>query len=100
MAKLTVEIELDWLTEDGDVDAAAKSEIVNSIVRQLSNGVKEQIVKEASSRIRAIDGAAAEIKKRLEQYIETQLKTQIGENVAQVIGLKDIVKNLPSSVMD
>lgn len=39
-----------------------------------------------------VDQAAKEVKVGLEKYIETTLKTQIGENVAKVIGLDKMLK--------
>jgi hypothetical protein len=44
-----------------------------------------------------IKSAASEIKKKLEEYITTTLKAQIGENVAQIIGLGKITSRLTSN---
>jgi DNA-directed RNA polymerase subunit L len=42
----------------------------------------------------SIKKAAEEIKNKLKEYIDTTLKTQIGENVAQVIGLNSITAKM------
>jgi hypothetical protein len=42
----------------------------------------------------SIKKAAEEIKTKLKEYIDTTLKTQIGENVAQIIGLNNITSKM------
>lgn len=43
---------------------------------------------------RTIDKAAEEIKRKMQEYVETTIKTQIGENVATIIGLDSIIKKM------
>jgi hypothetical protein len=179
MAKFNIEVNLEWLGEDGNLDSALKDEIVNSIVSKISKeattdieanvnklvsdkvneavgqklnevledflnkprtitdhwgDVKEKNVTvvemlkkacdefmegkvdkegrpcnsgygETKKRIdyiieknidyslkASIEKAAAAIKTGLQNYVDTTIKTQIGENVAKIIGLNGITK--------
>lgn len=179
MARITIEVELGWLHEDGNIDELVKEEVVSGIVSRISSNIQEQIVKTAQERISekvssqldeqvnkiteqllnkrftltdkwgdvveaetsvidqlkkrldnfmeekvdkegrtgtyqanktrldylieknidyrfksAIDSAVKAIKAGLEKHIETTIKDQIGNEVAQLIGLEKIFKGL------
>jgi hypothetical protein len=177
MAKFNITVELDWLSEEGELDQIVKSEIINTIADKFNESLKREILQAAEEKISTqisnavdikvnqvteellsrsfevkntwgevtksnvsvmdllkerldnflvekvdkdgrtnaynanqrridyviaqnidyslkakVDAAAKEIKKGLEQYIDTTLKAQIGENVAQLIGINKIKK--------
>lgn len=180
MAKFNIEVNLEWLGEDGDIDSILKESIVNSIVDKISGTAVKDIEDKVNTLVdsavnkavgdklnetledflhkprnitdrwgeitrrntsvmellksqfddylegkvdrdgrpytgysdskkridyileKTIDGpmkksvetAAGEIKKKLQEYIDTTLKAQIGDNVAKIIGLDSIVKKI------
>lgn len=63
MARISVEIELDWLAEDGDIDAAVKDEIINGIVHRVSSGIEKQVTEKVQERIEV------EISDRLDEKV-------------------------------
>ena len=181
MAKIKLEIDLDWLGEDGSVDETIKEEIINNITSKVNkdilktaeNTAKERIEEVISLRIdehvnkileemmlkefqpvdrygdavgkkktvkgmikdrldnymtesvdsngnktedrynskstrmewilskiattdmkRQIDKVTEEANKKIKQYIESELKAKLGENMSKLIGIDDTLKNL------
>lgn len=60
--KMNIEIDLDWLTEDGDIESSIKEGLVNQVVDSCLDKLSEMIEKKASSRLdEAIDNHIASI---------------------------------------
>ncbi len=49
--KLNITVELDWLDENGDIDAEVKHEIINGVKEAISRDCLAKVEKEASEQI-------------------------------------------------
>lgn len=49
--KFNVEVEIDWLGEDGDLDEAVRKQVIDGVVARLSEGFVKGIVKDASQQV-------------------------------------------------
>lgn len=66
--KLNITIDLEWLGEDGDMDAEVKHEIINGVKNAISRDCLAKVEKEASTQInQAINESIATAKKAIEQ---------------------------------
>lgn len=66
--KLNITVDLEWLGEDGDMDAEVKHEIINGVKNAISRDCLEKVEKEASTQInQAINESIATAKKAIEQ---------------------------------
>ena len=69
------------------VDKDGKTNGYNSNIQRIDYIIQKNI--DSTMKIK-VEEAAKEVKKGLEKYIDTTLKSQIGENVAQLIGINKI----------
>ncbi|MDF3711720.1 hypothetical protein [Citrobacter amalonaticus] len=66
--KLNITVDLEWLGEDGDMDAEVKHEIINGVKNAISRDCLAKVEKEASTQInQAINESIATAKKAIEQ---------------------------------
>ena len=52
--KLNVEVEIDWIEEDGDIDSVVKSEIINQVTRSIKAQVLDKMKNKIEDRIAGI----------------------------------------------
>ncbi|MBW5826573.1 hypothetical protein H0I68_16140 [Yersinia kristensenii] len=68
MMKLNISVELEWLGEDGDLDAEVKQEIISGVKNAISRDCLAKVEKEASAQInQAINESISVAKKAIEQ---------------------------------
>ncbi|EKN3986981.1 hypothetical protein ACTD34_004385 [Yersinia enterocolitica] len=68
MMKLNISVELEWLGEDGDLDAEVKQEIISGVKNAISRDCLAKVEKEASEQInQAINESISVAKKAIEQ---------------------------------
>lgn len=68
MMKLNISVELEWLGEDGDLDAEVKQEIISGVKNAISRDCLAKVEKEASAQInQAINESISVAKKTIEQ---------------------------------
>ncbi|WP_145482085.1 hypothetical protein [Yersinia rohdei] len=68
MMKLNISVELEWLGEDGDLDAEVKQEIISGVKSAISRDCLAKVEKEASAQInQAINESISVAKKAIEQ---------------------------------
>ncbi|OVZ98978.1 hypothetical protein CBW53_02945 [Yersinia frederiksenii] len=66
--KLNISVELEWLGEDGDLDAEVKQEIIRGVKNAISRDCLAKVEKEASAQInQAINESISVAKKAIEQ---------------------------------
>ncbi len=66
--KLNISVELEWLGEDGDLDAEVKQEIISGVKSAISRDCLAKVEKEASAQInQAINESISVAKKAIEQ---------------------------------
>ncbi|NWA63014.1 hypothetical protein HX773_19085 [Pantoea sp. B9002] len=66
--KLNITVDLEWLGEDGDLDAEVKHEIISGVKNAISRDCLAKVEKEASTQInQAINESIAAAKKAIEQ---------------------------------
>ncbi|TCW00430.1 hypothetical protein EDC52_101780 [Biostraticola tofi] len=66
--KLNITVDLEWLGEDGDMDAEVKNEIISGVKNAISRDCLAKVEKEASKQINeAITASIASAKKTIEQ---------------------------------
>ncbi|CNI33794.1 TPA: hypothetical protein SAZ36_000812 [Yersinia enterocolitica] len=66
--KLNISVELEWLGEDGDLDAEVKQEIISGVKNAISRDCLAKVEKEASAQInQAINESISVAKKAIEQ---------------------------------
>ena len=66
--KLNITVDLEWLGEDGDMDAEIKHEIISGVKNAISRDCLAKVEKEASTQInQAINESIAHAKKVIEQ---------------------------------
>ncbi|EKN5134265.1 hypothetical protein DVP88_09580 [Yersinia enterocolitica] len=66
--KLNISVELEWLGEDGDLDAEVKQEIISGVKNAISRDCLAKVEKEASAQInQAINESISVAKKTIEQ---------------------------------
>lgn len=51
MAKFNITVDLDWISEDGQIDEIVKTEIIDSIVNKFNKSISEEIIKKAEEEI-------------------------------------------------
>ena len=65
--KLNIQVDLEWLDEDGSIDDLVQSEIINGVKRSISATCLAKVEKEASKKIdKAIDEAIAKVTQSIE----------------------------------
>ncbi|HHX7278752.1 TPA: hypothetical protein ACVHP4_004397 [Yersinia enterocolitica] len=68
MMKLNISVELEWLGEDGNLDAEVKQEIISGVKNAISRDCLAKVEKEASEQInQAINESISVVKKAIEQ---------------------------------
>lgn len=68
MMKLNISVELEWLGEDGNLDAEVKQEIISGVKNAISRDCLAKVEKEASEQInQAINESISVAKKAIEQ---------------------------------
>ncbi|EKN6097866.1 hypothetical protein ACK2SH_004482 [Yersinia enterocolitica] len=68
MMKLNISVELEWLGEDGELDAEVKQEIISGVKNAISRDCLAKVEKEASAQInQAINESISVAKKAIEQ---------------------------------
>lgn len=68
MMKLNISVELEWLGEDGDLDAEVKQEIISGVKNAISRDCLAKVEKKASAQInQAINESISVAKKAIEQ---------------------------------
>ncbi|WP_050535664.1 hypothetical protein [Yersinia mollaretii] len=68
MMKLNISVELEWLGEDGDLDAEVKQEIISGVKNAISRDCLAKVEKEASAQInQAINESISVAKEAIEQ---------------------------------
>ena len=66
--KFTIEVDVDWLGEDGSLDAELQSKVVHQIEQRVSAAAMERLEQEASSRVGSIIDEA--VNKLLASWLE------------------------------
>lgn len=100
--KLNITVELDWLGEDGDIDAEVKHEIINGVKKSISRDCLAKVEKEASKQIdeaiaESITSARQAINQKAVQFADDWLMKEVKVtdkwgDVKEQISITDMVK--------
>lgn len=96
--KLTFQVDLDWINEDGSIDEVIKKELVKELSKKINKNTKETIINEALERI---DKQLGEQLNQLLTEILNQTITVTDDwgNTTEKGTLKDIVKKKVENIM-
>lgn len=108
--KLNITVDLEWLGEDGDMDAEVKHEIINGVKNAISRDCLAKVEKEASTQInQAINESIATAKKAIEQkaikfaddWLENEVTiTDKWGDVQDCMTITDIIKRSFDKTME
>lgn len=100
--KLNITVELDWLDENGDIDAEVKHEIINGVKKSISRDCLAKVEKEASKQIdeaiaESIASARQAINQKAVQFANDWLMKEVTVtdkwgDVKEQISITDMVK--------
>ncbi|ENI0494913.1 hypothetical protein ABW745_004425 [Yersinia enterocolitica] len=110
MMKLNISVELEWLGEDGDLDAEVKQEIINGVKNAISRDCLAKVEKEASAQInQAINESISVAKKAIEQkaikfadeWLEKEVTvTDKWGDVQDCLTITDLIKHTFDGLME
>ncbi|CAB1223579.1 hypothetical protein SFB10_3595 [Serratia liquefaciens] len=108
--KINITVDLEWLGEDGDMDAEIKHEIINGVKSAISRDCLAKVEKEASTQInQAISESILSAKKAIEQkainfadeWLEKEVTvTDKWGDVQDCLTITDIIKRSFDKVME
>ncbi|EMQ4317186.1 hypothetical protein [Yersinia enterocolitica] len=110
MMKLNISVELEWLGEDGDLDAEVKQEIISGVKNAISRDCLAKVEKEASAQInQAINESISVAKKAIEQkaikfadeWLEKEVTvTDKWGDVQDCLTITDLIKHTFDGLME
>ncbi|HDL6959162.1 TPA: hypothetical protein PXM37_002761 [Yersinia enterocolitica] len=110
MMKLNISVELEWLGEDGDLDAEVKQEIISGVKNAISRDCLAKVEKEASAQInQAINESISVAKKAIEQkainfadeWLEKEVTvTDKWGDVQDCLTITDLIKRTFDGLME
>ncbi|EKN3946546.1 hypothetical protein WFK89_15315 [Yersinia enterocolitica] len=110
MMKLNISVELEWLGEDGDLDAEVKQEIISGVKSAISRDCLAKVEKEASAQInQAINESISVAKKAIEQkainfadeWLEKEVTvTDKWGDVQDCLTITDLIKRTFDGLME
>ncbi|HEN3579102.1 TPA: hypothetical protein U5D98_002331 [Yersinia enterocolitica] len=108
--KLNISVELEWLGEDGDLDAEVKQEIISGVKSAISRDCLAKVEKEASAQInQAINESISVAKKAIEQkaikfaddWLEKEVTvTDKWGDVQDCLTITDLIKRTFDGLME
>ncbi|CNJ17888.1 Uncharacterised protein [Yersinia aldovae] len=108
--KLNISVELEWLGEDGDLDAEVKQEIISGVKNAISRDCLAKVEKEASAQInQAINESISVAKKAIEQkaikfaddWLEKEVTvTDKWGDVQDCLTITDLIKRTFDGLME
>lgn len=108
--KLNISVELEWLGEDGDLDAEVKQEIISGVKNAISRDCLAKVEKEASAQInQAINESISVAKKAIEQkaikfaddWLEKEVTvTDKWGDVQDCLTITDLIKHTFDGLME
>lgn len=108
--KLNISVELEWLGEDGDLDAEVKHEIISGVKNAISRDCLAKVEKEASAQInQAINESISVAKKAIEQkaikfaddWLEKEVTvTDKWGDVQDCLTITDLIKRTFDGLME
>lgn len=108
--KLNISVELEWLGEDGDLDAEVKHEIISGVKNAISRDCLAKVEKEASAQInQAINESISVAKKAIEQkaikfaddWLEKEVTvTDKWGDVQDCLTITDLIKRTLDGLME
>lgn len=104
MAKFNITVELDWVDEDGGIDAVVKEEIINNIANRFSDNLNNEILKTAERKVseqinKSIDKKVNEITEELLTR-KFDLLDNYGDVVEKQTSVIDILKSRLDNFLD
>lgn len=110
MMKLNISVELEWLGEDGDLDAEVKQEIISGVKNAISRDCLAKVEKEASAQInQEINESISVAKKAIEQkaikfadeWLEKEVTvTDKWGDVQDCLTITDLIKHTFDGLME
>lgn len=110
MMKLNISVELEWLGEDGDLDAEVKQEIISGVKNAISRDCLAKVEKEASAQInQAINESISVAKEAIEQkaikfaddWLEKEVTvTDKWGDVQDCLTITDLIKRTFDGLME
>ncbi|EPE4147272.1 hypothetical protein ACSILF_001241 [Yersinia enterocolitica] len=110
MMKLNISVELEWLGEDGELDAEVKQEIISGVKNAISRDCLAKVEKEASAQInQAINESISVAKKAIEQkaikfadeWLEKEVTvTDKWGDVQDCLTITDLIKRTFDGLME
>lgn len=108
--KLNISVELEWLGEDGDLDAEVKQEIISGVKNAISRDCLAKVEKEASAQInQAINESISVAKEAIEQkaikfaddWLEKEVTvTDKWGDVQDCLTITDLIKRTFDGLME
>lgn len=108
--KLNISVELEWLGEDGELDAEVKQEIISGVKNAISRDCLAKVEKEASAQInQAINESISVAKKAIEQkaikfadeWLEKEVTvTDKWGDVQDCLTITDLIKRTFDGLME
>lgn len=90
--KMTVEIELDWIGEDGTVDDVVKQEIAGHVAKKISDDSNDQLMCAAEQRVaERIDAFVNDILNRFMNH-EIRITDNYGDTKARYDNVEELLK--------
>jgi len=98
--KMNIEVDIDWMDEEGNVDDTVKDAVVNRIVCETKNAVSKTVVSEAQEKAAlVIDKAVmAEVKKFLTNKVS--VTNEFGDVTRSNVTVKTLIRDAFSGVME
>jgi hypothetical protein len=98
--KFKIEVELDWISEEGDIDKEIQTAIVSKVVSSVSEDIKKTVQKEASAII--TPKVTELVEKTYEELIsgEVTLTDKWGDKKKTYSSIKELIKASWDSYLD
>ncbi|MED1792845.1 hypothetical protein P4V54_09190 [Brevibacillus nitrificans] len=96
MAKITIEVELDWISEDGDLDSTIKQEVINGIQAKFTERVEKNTRDMLNKKLEEVAGKVTDefLEKVMSDSVSTMQipykSSEWGSNV-QMLSLSEFV---------
>ena len=80
--KINIQVELDWLDEEGNIDEMMQDELIGGVKRAISKQCLDKVEKKASEAIdlaiqNAVDSASENINNKVTEFVEEWMKTEV-----------------------
>lgn len=108
--KLNIQVDIDWLEEDGNIDETVKEEIIYGVKNAISKQCLEKVEKKASTEIdKAIEASINSAQKKIEdkavEFAESWLENEVtitdkwGDK-ADCLTIKDLIKRTFDNLLE